>query len=355
MFENKARIMLIILLLLFFSISCERIKDPFSSNQYFLEDINFQEQLEADIAHMVLKSDGTVWAWGNNWTGQLGNGTLQSNSTPSKVKDLKNVVAIKLYGGIAVAADNSGDIWFWGDRVIWLESPELDTIITIPKKISRLKGTVTIEIRAGDIDLLRNDGTVWRLEWDHNSPTRFIQPKKVPGLNDIKTISGHLALKKDGTICLLDDDWIPPEWGGYIQGINNVIAIQNRWKTHTIVLKDDGTVWSWGKNSAGTLGNGTFDDSNVPVQIMNLQDIIAISSSGARCLALKNDGTVWLWGLIELNLDEDIHVCQNIPLKINNLDNVTIIHTGAAVESIVKKNDDSKSQISIQKKPTQKF
>jgi len=305
------------------------------------EEDKFPNQLQADVAHAVLKSDGTVWAWGNNWTGQLGNGSLNSSSIPEKVLNLIDIVAFRLYEGVGVAADISGNIWFWGDRFIWLESPDLDTIVTVPKKISCLKGTISIEIRAGTIDLLRNDGTVWRLKWNHLSPTKYIDPSKVSGLNDIKAISGHLALKKDGTICLLASDWIPPSWGGFIPGITNVKAIQNRWKTHTIILKENGTVWAWGRNSSGTLGNGTFEDSDIPVKVKNLQNIISISANGARCLALKNDGTVWYWGSIELDLDNNIDIDQNIPLKIESLDNVTLIYTAAAIESLIKKDDNT--------------
>ena len=118
-------------------------------------------------------------------------------------------------------------------------------------------------------------------------------------------------------------------------------AFQNRWKTRTIILKEDSTVWAWGRNFSGTLGNGTFEDSDIPVQVKNLQNITAISANGARCLALKNDGTVWFWGLIELDLDNNIEIKHNIPLKIESLDNVALIFAAAAIESIIKKDDNT--------------
>ncbi len=68
-------------------------------------------------------------------------------------------------------------------------------------------------------------------------------------------------------------------------------------KDHTIALKEDGTVWGWGVNLNGELGNGlTFHISLVPTQVLEVEDIIAISLGMNHVLALKKDGTVWAWG-----------------------------------------------------------
>src|ERR1041385_1121020 len=65
---------------------------------------------------------------------------------------------------------------------------------------------------------------------------------------------------------------------------------------HCLALKNDGTVWAWGYNSYGELGNGTWSESTVPVQVSYLTGIIAISGGGYHSLALKNDSTFWAWG-----------------------------------------------------------
>jgi alpha-tubulin suppressor-like RCC1 family protein len=62
---------------------------------------------------------------------------------------------------------------------------------------------------------------------------------------------------------------------------------------HSLALKNDGTVWAWGYNYYGELGNGTTNNSNVPVQVSGLTGITAIAGSIHHSLALKNDGTVW--------------------------------------------------------------
>jgi alpha-tubulin suppressor-like RCC1 family protein len=331
---NKCNIFLS-LLIISLSISCLSNKDPFSPDLKG----KFEEQLDADVDHAVLKSDGTLWTWGGNWSGQCGNGTLESNPIPQKVKKVKDIVSFKFRNGAAVAADISGNIWYWGECVIYSFSPDIDVTIETPEKISELAGCISMEMRASTIDLLRNDGTIWRLNRNPADPTAFIEPEKVTDLDNIKAISGHFALKNDGTIGLLDEEGIIPGWGGYISGIQDVKALQNVWRTHTVILKTDGTVWAWGRNKSGALGDGTFNDSSVPVQAKNLTDIIAISANGARCLALKNDGTVWFWGLVDLDWDNNIFITQNTPQKIDNLRNVTHIFAAAAVESLVKKSD----------------
>lgn len=65
---------------------------------------------------------------------------------------------------------------------------------------------------------------------------------------------------------------------------------------HTLALKNDGTVWAWGVNNSAQLGDGTLIDRHFPVQLSNLNSIIALAAGTSHSLALKNDGTVWVWG-----------------------------------------------------------
>jgi alpha-tubulin suppressor-like RCC1 family protein len=66
---------------------------------------------------------------------------------------------------------------------------------------------------------------------------------------------------------------------------------------HIAALKNDGTVWAWGLNNYGELGDGTTTDRYTPVQVSSLAGITGISAGVKYTVALKNDGTVWAWGL----------------------------------------------------------
>src|SRR5690349_19942037 len=65
---------------------------------------------------------------------------------------------------------------------------------------------------------------------------------------------------------------------------------------HSIALKSDGTVWAWGYNNDGELGNGTTTSSLTPVQVSALSGINAVAVRGYHSLALKSDATIWAWG-----------------------------------------------------------
>jgi len=330
-------IIILQLIAIFILISCPSPTEP-----ELPPDDEFLGQLEADIDRAVLKPDGTVWTWGGNSTGQLGDGTMNPSAIPVKVKNLKDVVAIDFLEGAAVAADKRGDIWFWGDRLIWCEGPPYDTVVTEPKKISHLYGVISLEMRGIYINMLRNDGTVWRLTWNHMSPTKYLEPEKIPGMRDICQISGDLALKSNGTLCAFPDRLVlQPEKNGLIDSLNNIVQIGNRTRSYTIILKEDSTAWAWGSNGSGTLGNESYENSSIPIRINNLDHIKTISVDGARCLALKKDGTVWFWGLSYLNLDQNIKISQNTPVKIEGLEDVQLIKAGGWNKSIVMKSDNT--------------
>ena len=130
------------------------------------------------------------------------------------------------------------------------------------------------------------------------------------GLSDIIAVdAGHnhsLALDTNGNVWVWGDNEYCQQGNGNVGGANSLIAhqvagishataIAAGW-AHTMVLKDDGTVWAWGYNSAGQLGDGTAVNKTVPIQIPDLTDVCAIAAGNQHSMALKNDGTVWVFG-----------------------------------------------------------
>lgn len=207
---------------------------------------------------MALKSDGTAWAWGNNWHGQLGDGTKNSTDTPRQVSGLSDIVALAAGMGHSFALAKDGSVWAWG---------------------------------------YNDDGELG----DGKRKDRFT-PFRVPGLSGVKAIAAgshhSVALKNDGTV------WV---WGGQnradrlltprrLAGLSQIVAISvGGW--YSLALKDDGTVWAW-----GVIANGEQDDDTMnevirkPVQIKGLTNVAGIAAGMWHALALKKDGTVWAWG-----------------------------------------------------------
>jgi alpha-tubulin suppressor-like RCC1 family protein len=193
---------------------------------------------------LAVCSDSTARAWGNNFEGQLGDGTnFNSSNVPVSVSSLTGIIAIAGGGYQHSFA-------------------------------------------------LKNDGTVWA--WGHNS-------------------SGQLG---NGTFI---NTTVPVP----VSSLTAVTAIAGG-GGHSLALKNDGTAWAWGRNFFGQLGNGTNTDSNVPVQVSNLSGVSAIAAGGLKdfehSLALKNDGTVWAWGFNGFGqLGNGTNTSSNVPVQTTGL------------------------------------
>lgn len=222
---------------------------------------------------MALKSDGTVWTWGFNSSGQLGDGTFLAKASPVQVSDLsdasgylQDVVAIAAGEDHSAAVKSDGTVWAWG----WNNAGQLGNMTTansfVPVSVVGISNV--IKVAAGTLHTLalKTDGTVWAWGWNG---------------------SGQLG---DETY---NQSLTPVEVTGLSSDVNKISS----GSTHSMALKNDGTVWTWGNNSSGQLGKGTIgDDSNAPVQALGLTSATAIGGGSSHSIALRVDGTVWTWG-----------------------------------------------------------
>lgn len=108
---------------------------------------------------------------------------------------------------------------------------------------------------------------------------------------------------------------------------------------HTFVIKEDNSLWGWGKNSCGQLGDGTTEDRLIPVKIMD--NVEQVSSTDNHTLALKTDGSVWGWGENEYSkVSSDIPKYDIIKSPIKLMDNIKQVSAGANTSFVIK-NDNS--------------
>lgn len=311
--DNKKITIASTLIYLLFAISCS-ICD--NSAELECQQNNNLGEIVSDFVHGILKTDGTLWMWGQNYKGTLGIGTLENKDIPTQVINIEDVVSFDTLEEMTVAIDKNGDIWFWG------YSGAPTTTIVQPTKISNANNIAKIRIFGNDFYLLKNDGTIWKLEHNPYTPTKWITPTKVDQFEDICDISSSVALRKDGSLVeIFPSD---PEYGGLPYEIYNVNMVCNHYNRRTVILKNDGTVWTWGKNDLGQLGNGTYIDSSTPTKINTLANVIAISANYDFNLALKDDGTVWFWGFAGRD-ENDKPFGINTPTKIEGLENIDLI------------------------------
>ena len=230
----------------------------------------------------ALLADKTVSCWGVNSLGQLGNGTTDNSSTPQTVTGLSNVTAI--------AASATGV----------LESP-----------------SAGFEGGSHSCALLA-DGTVWC--WGENL-WHQLGPKAPPS-----------------RVCDVGEA-VPCSPNPVDIGLSNVAAIATG-GAHSCARLTDGTMWCWGANDRGQLGNGTFSFSSPPVKVNKLKNVTAIAAGGAHSCALLADETVWCWGANstgQLGPDAtsdgctflgDIVPCSVNPVPVRSLSNVTALAAG---------------------------
>ncbi|HJQ47841.1 MAG TPA: hypothetical protein VJ870_16230 [Amycolatopsis sp.] len=275
-------------------------------------------------------TSGCVSAWGINGYGQLGDGTTSFMPRgPAAVFGLSGVVGVS--GGLsnAYALKSDGTVWAWGAN------------------------------GAGQLLNGASGEAVNPAPWGNaGAPFDSPVPIQAQGLSNITALSGMYALRSDGTV------W---SWGGngmwrlgngntdenaiattavQVNGLTNVVAIAGS-GNNGYALRSDGTVWSWGANVRGELGNGTSGTdstcaanegisphgpncaSAVPVQVTGLSGVAVIGAG----LAATSDGKVWRWGPAGFPAQD------NAPVLVPGLTNVTQFAATDAQTDYALRND----------------
>lgn len=324
---NRKSCLLLVVWMLSFILACSRDKNPISAD---LPVINPDGKAISDFGtSMYMSPDGTLWSWGKNLSGQAGQGTTEPVNSPTVISSLDKVIDFDTREGVSLAADAAGNIWAWG---WWAPSAVYADPALTPQIIAKLPGVIQVDISG---HLLRNDGAVWKVNTYSQNLYSMQTPEKVPGTDDIVNISGDLAVRNNGDLADLSDYLKTPEFGGYTP-IAQVSQVQNS-INHSVVLKTDGTVWAWGQNNIGELGNGTNGTSAAPVRVSGLDQVVQISVRYHFNLALKKDGSVWFWGHTGLRDEYNAPCGIYIPERVETAGPVSYIQAG--VDCILIQND----------------
>jgi alpha-tubulin suppressor-like RCC1 family protein len=241
--------------------------------------------------HSVGIKNNLATTWGYNGQGQLGNATYNNSSVPVSLSGLASIVGISAGASHTLAVDATGKVLAWG----YNSNGQLGnaTIVINPAPVTVLINNTTppasltniTAVSAGGLHSLALDanGGVWA--WGSNAYMQL-------GQGNNSTVDSTYAVK------------VPDPTTG--SQLNNVVAIAAG-GGHSLALKNDGTVWAWGNNGYGQLGNNFGNsastvNSSVPVRVVidtlntPLTNVIAIAVGGSFSVAVKTDGTVWTWG-----------------------------------------------------------
>ena len=314
---------------------------------------------------LALCTDSSVKAFGENASGQLGDGSTSDKSSPVSVNGLSGIIAVSAGGdqleAHSVALKANGTVWGWGSNLYGGLGNGSTTNSGAPVQAQGLSNVTHIAAGGWHTMALKSDGTVWTWGWNADgqlglgNTTDKSTPQQVPGLNNITRIAAgtyhNLALRSDGTVWAWGDNISGQIGDGsttdrsspvQVTGLSNVIAI-SAGRFFSLAIKQDGSVWTWGENLYGQLGDGTTVDKSSPVQVSGLTGITgSVVATGAfHCLVVKSDNTVWSWGRNTYgNLGDGSVTNRSTPVQVSGMNYVAGMAAGTNF-SLFHKSDGS--------------
>lgn len=272
--------------------------------------------VRAGFAYGVgLKGDGTLWAWGDNISGQCGDGTNTNRSSPVQCgKDNKWVnFTASSYTTLAIRAD--GSLWAWGNNKYGMIGNGTYKDENTPVKSGNDYDWVGLGTGNSISYAIKSNGSLWSCGNNahgalgdgttNNYRNQWYNLSKDSKFVNISTGTFHSAsLKSDGTLWTWGNNAFGQLGDSSTVQKNSAVQIghDTSWmsvalgENHSIGLKSNGTLWAWGANNKGQLGDGTSNISSVPKQIGKDSTWASIAAGSNHCLALKADGSLWAWG-----------------------------------------------------------
>ena len=212
--------------------------------------------ISSSHSSFVVRPDGSLWGWGLNDHGQLGDGSSTNRHSPVHIMD--DVIAVDSNRSNTMAITSDNTLWVWGRHMYEqpLEEGNIDQYV--PTRL--LDDVVSVASNIYVVMVIRTDGSLWSA-----------------GANALGMLGTYGATSRLHFEKVMDD----------------VVAV-TAGDQHLMVIKNDGSLWTWGRNLFGQLGDGTKTNRYEPVHI--LDDVAVISANGYTSAAVTTDNVLWVWG-----------------------------------------------------------
>ncbi len=301
---------------------------------FLLTNLSFAQcftKVSAGLNHTVaIASNGTLWAWGTNISGELGIGLTPSFSlVPVQVGIANNWVDISAGNGFTLAIravgilGNQNTLWAWGANNFGqlgdgtTDNKFVPTQIGTNTKWTQVSAGTNHSMAINDTSTLFTPGNKTLWGWGRNNVGQLgdgITPNQNAPVQIGTAIDwGQVAVGNSYTIAQKTDGRLF-SWGlnnlGQL-GINSTtttsartqIGTDSDWSinfsadaAHVVAIKNNGTLWAWGYNLSAQLGNGNTANSLTPIQIGSAIDWTKVSVGAGHSMALKNNGDLYTWG-----------------------------------------------------------
>ena len=275
------------------------------------------KQVYCGYSHtFILKNDGTLWGTGNNYSGQLGLGDGHDRYAFTQITtNIDNIKEVYCGGSYTIILKNDGTLWGCGanggGQLGLGDTTNRTTFTQITTNTDNIKD---VYCGGSHTFILKNDGTVWGCGHNGygelglgNNTNKNTFTQITTNVNDIKQVycgySHTFMLKNDGTLWSCgynyngqlglgdsDDRYTFTEIATNANDIKSICCGSH----HTLILKNDGSLWGTGRNNCSQLGLGDTTDRTIFTQVTtNINNIKEIYCGANHTFILKNDGTLW--------------------------------------------------------------
>ncbi|MCL2814553.1 MAG: S-layer homology domain-containing protein [Oscillospiraceae bacterium] len=263
---------------------------------------------------VAIDGEGSLWAWGINYYGQLGDGTTDNRNAPKKIASGKKFTRVSAGYGHTVAIDSDGGLWAWG----WNQYGQLGDGTTDDKKeptrIAPKVKFAQVAVGGDHAVAIDSEGNLWA--WGRNqygqlgdgTTAHKKEPTKIASKVKFAQVSAGafhtVAIDSEGSLWAWGDNL----YGQLGDGTNTdkkepakvasgkKFAQISAGDLHTEAIDSDGGLWAWGNNDYGQLGDGTTTKRKEPAKIASETKFAQVSAGGAHTAAIDSEGSLWAWG-----------------------------------------------------------